>query len=192
MPGSCRQAAATNPTPPAHLPCSTAGHFTHGHPAAAHAAHPGLCSQGSTAFTHTCPPASPLAWKAISCLHGAVPCPVCALMLEDPRQLLSDAQSGSALSMNTLCTQQTAPHFHLLPPNPPPPPGICCLAFCTSIQCCHKLPLPVANSPARFPHLSVVMDSTLDQDLGDVGANLRACYRQFLSFSLCLCSVSRC
>lgn len=43
-----------------------------------------------------------------------------------------------------------------------------------------------ANSPARFQHLSALME-TRDQDSGDVGAKLRACNRQFRLFSLCLC-----
>lgn len=146
-------------------------------------------AQGSTPFTHTCPPASPLAWKAISCSHSAV---FCRMWLPcNYHRMLGAAMAQHTDTINIICTQQAAPSFHLLHPNLPPSPDTCCLALCTCIQCCHKFPLRVANSPAGFPHLSVLMDSTLDRDLGDVGANLRACYRQFLSFSLCLCFISR-
>lgn len=76
-----------------------------------------------------------------------------------------------------------------------PAPRCCSQPFPTadpagSALCCHNFPLFVANSPGRFPHFPALMDTAPGWGLGDRGANLRACYRQFLPFSLCLCLIS--
>lgn len=46
------------------------------------------------------------------------------------------------------------------------------------------------TAQADFHTSQALMDTAPGWGWGDRGANLRACYRQFLSFSLCLCLIS--
>lgn len=80
---------------------------------------------------------------------------------------------------------------------PPAPPSRCCTQLLAPAW-----PLAPASvllqgfaaccsQPGGFQHLSVLKDGVPAGELGVAGVNLRACYRRFLSFSLCLCFISR-
>lgn len=72
------------------------------------------------------------------------------------------------------CTQLLAPAWPLAPAS------VLLQGFAA---CC--------SQPGGFQHLSVLKDGVPAGELGVAGVNLRACYRRFLSFSLCLCFISR-
>lgn len=206
----CLAAASKQPPPfPLGSPAPAgrgAVYFTHGHPTPAHrypahtAAHPGLRhtvhSQDSAPFTHACPPASSPGLEGNFMLMEC--CFLSYARMQAPMQLPSDARNsnGSAhrYQQHYRHTANCSP-LPLSAPNLPHPLAAAAWPFAPAptdtVQRCHKFPPRIANSPAGFQHLSALTDSTPHRALGDVGANLRACYRQFLSFSLCLCFISR-
>lgn len=148
VPGSCEQAAAASPAPPAGLlrppaPLQLISHMDSQRQLTATPRTPLhilvfvtlMHSQGSAPFTHTCPPTYPLAWKTISCSHSAVFWRTCARGLPgNYHQMLGAAMARHTDTTTVISTQQTAPPFHLLHPHLPPSPDTRLLALRSGIH----------------------------------------------------------